>query len=139
MLIIGMLIASFCFVSCSDDEEKHLDGKWAPLEWNTEVKIQSISGDGYDHIIENPPLGENLVFTCTNYESLIGVQIDLDGEYLYSKQNDSYNEDWGSVSIKKNMLNVKLNPQAKEQVKEIKVIVTVGDAFSCFTFNLAKK
>ena len=129
--LLVLLMTSLCFVSCSDDDPKL--GDWDLPVWNTEVNMSTIVDGTY--LMDNPPLEKDLVFKCKNYKSLIFFSISMDGKELANVQSEPYISDWGTVSIKDNVLNVKLNPQAKELSKKIIVHVSVGDTGSDFIFN----
>ncbi len=141
--LAAMLFAAMTVTSCSQSGGHELDGDWAPMEWDSQVKTE------LDGTITVPASGGTYVFTCTNYAAPWLAEIKENGVIyrpgfivggdmttVECPENTIFNlkSECSTVSASKRDITVTIAPNAGEISRKIQVSVTAGDIFDTFSF-----
>ena len=134
LVLTFLAVSAVSIVSCKDDDdEPDYDGKWSPMEWESNGDVVNEKGV---YIIAAK--GESISFTCKNY-SLVWIGDALvNGSYItpdYSQQCMFLQGEWFEAKMSGNVLTVVFpqNDTLSERVFSLRV--TGGDIFYDFCFK----
>ena len=130
-----LAVSAVSFVSCKDDDdESNLDGKWPPMEWESNGDVVNEKGV---YIIAAK--GESVSFTCKNYSLVwIGNAYLVDGSYItpdYSQQCMFLQGGWFEAKMSGNVLTVVFPQNDTLGERGVSLKVTGGDIFYDFCFK----
>lgn len=123
-----VMLAAFSIASCSNSDDP--DGKWKPMEWESEVPVQTT--DGVYNVSET---GTEFTFSCKNYSPWL-VNALSNGKYYLPEEN-SYHviaTDWFKAETNGKTLKVVFEANESAEERPLLLEVTAGDIFYTFRF-----